>query len=96
MFRVIVENPNGAIAVPQPQRFVLVVRFAMRPLDLQHCRGSVAPCGRKDNRDERVLIRRLYGEPEFRAALADNSRQPLEPVARGVVVLHPRDTARRV
>jgi hypothetical protein len=73
---IVVEESNGAVAVPDVQRLGLVLALPVGELDLQ---DSVA--GRNRQRGERVGVRLLQLERPSLRALGEQARQPREPLA---------------
>jgi hypothetical protein len=74
--RIVREETNGAVAVPELQRGCLVLTLTVWPLDLEH-----AIAGRDDMRDVGVRERILESKVPLRRTLLDESRETLLPVS---------------
>jgi hypothetical protein len=74
--RVVREQTNCTVTVPELQRGRLVLALVVRPLDLQH-----AVARRHDVRDVAVRERILESKVPLRRALLDESREALLPVS---------------
>jgi hypothetical protein len=72
----VVEQPNGPVTVPRPERVRLVLVLAAGEANLE---DDVA--GRNGERLERVLERLLQLQRPALRALGDELRQPCEPRA---------------
>ena len=80
---------DRSVAVPKPQRFLLVFGFKVRPLNLQNGRGSVAQHCRENNGNERLLIWRLQSQPPLFYASDYARRKLAQPFATLLVFLKP-------
>ena len=66
--RMVVEEANGAVAIPVAQRLLLVVRLVMGILQLQHPRRAVASSRGINNRDVGVPVGRVQRQLPLVAA----------------------------
>jgi len=82
--RIVREQPDRPVAVPEPERLRLVLALAVRELDLQD-----DAAGRDGARRERVLERLLELEPPSFRALENEIGQAREPRAACLGLLEP-------
>src|SRR5262245_28879414 len=92
-FRIVLEQPDGGVAVPERQCVRLVLALWLGEVELEHGLRPVAAHGRHHERDERVVRLAELELPEV-GELAHETRQALEPFGPAGLVAPPRHRAR--